>query len=218
MRNTLKVAWTSYLILFILGTANAVVKPQRPITINTEQPTKIEKPIVKLPTKNIKLIEFEVPGIMAWAEAMRQGFEFYPEGATGRKDGNDVWGVSYYRNQQNRLQQVPNTSRYSAGINMQLGTLINSNFWEITEVGVINSYARFHLFAGKRLNPLWSVRSIEIGGSYTINQRPSANSRSAHYVLEVKIRRGAHNTGLATFKKIVLVGPENQDWREAFRD
>jgi hypothetical protein len=214
----IKIVWTSFLITLLLGTANATVTLQRPTNSKTQKPSWIVKPTLKLPTKNIKMKEFEVPGNLAWAEAMRQGFEFYPQGATGRKDGTDVWGVSYYQNQQNRTQQVPNTSRYSAGINMQLGTLINSDFWNITEVGVINSYARFHLFDGKRLKSLWSVRSIEISGSYTINSRPVANSRSAHYVLDVKISKGVRNTGLATFKKIVLVGPENQDWREAFRN
>jgi hypothetical protein len=218
MKNLFKIRWISYLFLIFMGSAIAEVELQRPANSNVQNPKRIVKPIPKLPTTKVRMKEFEVPANLVWAEAKKQGFEFYPEGARGRKDGTDVWGVSYYRNQRNQLQQVPDTSRYSSGINMQLGTLINSNFWNITEVGVMNSYARFHLFAGKRLKPRWSVRSIEISGSYTINNRPATNSRSAHYILDVKINKGARNTGLATFKKLVLVGPENQDWREAFRN
>jgi hypothetical protein len=76
----------------------------------------------------------------------------------------------------------------------------------------------FHLFASKRLNPHWSVRSIEVSGSHTINRRAGANSISAHYVLHLEIKKEARNTGLVTFKKVALIGPENQDWREAFNN
>ncbi|GAC18230.1 hypothetical protein [Paraglaciecola arctica] len=216
MKNLIKMKWTSYLLLLFVGTANAEL--ERPTNTIIQHQKKIVKPIPKLPTTLVKLKEFVVPGNLAWAAAKDNGFEFYPEGARGRKDGIDVWGASYYNNQQNRLQTVPNTARYSAGINMQLGTLINSEFWDLTEVGVINSYARFHLFAGKRLKSRWSVRNIEVSGSHAVNRRPAANSRSAHYVLDVEIKKGARNTGLVTFKKIVLIGPENQDWREAFKN
>jgi hypothetical protein len=216
MKNLFKTTFTGYLFLVFIGTASAEIELKRPINHTFKNPKRIVKPIPQLPTTRVKLKEFVVLGNLAWVEAKNNGFEFYPQGARGRKDGTDVWGVSYYNDQQNRMQQVPDTARYSSGINMQLGTIINSEFWDLTEVGVINSYARFHLFAGKRLKPRWSVRSIEVSGSHTIKTRPASNSRSAHYVLDLEIRKGARNTGLATFKKIVLIGPENQNWREAF--
>jgi hypothetical protein len=217
MKNFTKMKWCGYLALCFAVTTSAAIELKRPINPDINKPNRVEKPLPKLTTTKVRLKEFVVPAALAWAEAKKQGFEFYPEGARGRKDGVDVWGVSYFRDQQNRIQQAPNTARYSSGINMEMGTLINHNFWDLTQAGVISSYARFHLFGGKRLKSRWSVRSIEISGSHSIFRRPSANSTSAHYVVQVDIRRGVKIPGLTTFKKIVLIGPENQNWREAFK-
>lgn len=209
--------WLGCLALFFTVSTNAAIELKRPINPDINKPKRVEKALPKLSTTQVRLKEFAVPANLAWAEAKKQGFEFYPEGARGRKDGVDVWGVSYFLDQRNRLQQAPNTARYSSGINMEMGTLINDNFWDLAQAGVISSYARFHLFEGKRLKSRWSVRSIEISGNHTIHQRPTMNSTSAHYVVQVYIRRGAGIPGLVAFKKIILIGPENQNWRDAFK-
>lgn len=208
--------WFASLILCFVCNVYGANDFKRPINPNLQNQNTLVKPLPNLPSTKVKLKEFVVPAALAWSEAKKNGFEFYPEGARGRKDGVNVWGVSFYRNQQNQLRQAADTSRYSSGINMQLGTLINDNFWDLTQAGVMNSYARFHLFANKRLKTRWSVRSIEIRGDHSIYRRPTVNSESAHYIIQVDIRRGARNSGLASFKNIVLIGPENQNWREAF--
>lgn len=218
MKTFNQMKWLGCLAVFFTMSASSAIELKRPINTDIQNQNRIVKPIPKLPITRVNLKEFVVPAALAWAEAKKHGFEFYPEGARGTKDGVDVWGVSYFRDQQNRIQQAPNTARYSSGINMEMGTLINNNFWDLTQAGVISSYARFHLFGGKRLKSRWSVRSIEISGSHSIFRRPSANSTSAHYVVQVDIRRGVKVPGLTTFKKIVLIGPENQSWREAFKN
>jgi hypothetical protein len=75
-----------------------------------------------------------------------------------------------------------------------------------------------NVWPGNGFANFWGMCSIESSGNHTIRQRPAVNSTSAHYVVQVDIRRGASIPGLVTFKKIVLIGPENQNWRDAFKN
>lgn len=178
----------------------------------------VTTPIPKLPTRKITYKEYVVPSILSWNEAKKHGFKFYPEGAKGVKDGKKVWGVSYYRDKNNRLQQAPNTSRLSAGILLEMGTLVSTDFSDLAHLGSIDSYAIFHYFAGKKLKANWKVKSISFGGNYKITKRPQG--RTAHTKIKLSVKgRGllpSENNAFANFKEIILIGPSSGKWQDAF--
>lgn len=189
---------------------------KKPINTTINKNKTVRKPFPKFKLNKVKMKEFIVPAALAWAEAKRHGFKFYPEGATGRKDGVSTMGASFYKDDNNIKKKVNNTSRFSAGILMEMGTLVN---YDLFNLGVIDSYALFHLFQGKRLKNLWKIKSIHFGGNYTINKRATANSRSAHSIVKVSIKAngfGSKTGGFASFKEIILIGPENRRWQDAF--
>jgi len=208
-------------ILVILGITfltnlSQAIEFKKPTSSTISKNKTVYKPLPKLKINKVKQKEFVVPAALAWAEAKRHGFKFYPAGATGIKDGLSVMGSSFYKNDTNAKQEAKNTSRFSAGILMEMGTLVN---YDLFNLGVIDSYALLHLFQGKRLRNLWKIKSIDFGGTYSMNKRITTNSRSAHCIVKVSIRGsgfGSKTGGFASFKEVVLIGPENGRWQDAF--
>lgn len=200
---------------FIINLSHAT-EFKKPVGSTIAKNKTVYKPLPKLKVNKVKLKEFIVPGVLAWAEAKRHGFKFYPAGTSGRKDGLSVMGSSFYKDDKNVKQEAKNTSRFSAGILMEMGTLVN---FDLFNLGVIDSYALFHLFQGKRLKNLWKIKSIDFGGTYSMDKRITTNSRSAHCIVKVSIKGsgfGSKTGGFANFKEIILIGPENRRWQDAF--
>ncbi len=101
---------------------------------------------------------------------------------------------------------------------MEMGTLVNTDFSDLSKLGSIDSYALFHFFAGKKLRPLWKVKNIVFGGTYKLTKRP--RGRSAHSTVKLSVKGNGllpnENRAFANFKELVLIGPSNGKWQDAF--
>jgi hypothetical protein len=75
----------------------------------------------------------------------------------------------------------------------------------------------FRMFAGKDLAEGWTLKEIRLNGSYRWNKKPPAGSRSAEFSIIMNIPNSYRKSSLSvTIREIVLLGPKNRRWQEAF--
>lgn len=86
--------------------------------------------------------------------------------------------------------------------------------------GLYRAECEWELFAGKQLADGWTF--LDISGSavdskveWKFTQKPSSGSKSAHVKVEVNIVPA--DIGSVSLQQIVLEGPKDADWRDAFR-
>ena len=156
--------------------------------------------------------EFKVNGIQAWAEARKNGFQFYPEGFRGQnKDGAST---SYFSRRDGGYCthfDYKGSAKIVGGVNMILIPCRSNSM-----LPPLDSWAIFKIFSNKRLKPGWKVKEVKLTGNYQWVTKWKANSNSLHS--KVKLTNSSHqrNATRAMIKEITLIGPANGKWQDAF--
>ncbi|MCW8880344.1 MAG: hypothetical protein OQJ89_16720 [Kangiellaceae bacterium] len=160
--------------------------------------------------------EFKVNGIAAWSEAKKNGFLFYPWRVKGNKDGVGSSGKAMCLNprEANKWETCLGNGQGSqmvGGVNM----LLYPQKW----AGRVptDSYSYFNLFSGKKLRSGWKIKRLVISGSYQwTNQKYTTNTNRIATRIKVSHSKSQSNTAKAMLKELVLVGPANAKWQDAF--
>jgi hypothetical protein len=78
-------------------------------------------------------------------------------------------------------------------------------------------YANFYFFAGKKLKLGWKVKSIKFTGSYQwTNNKWRSNTNKIETMVKVTQSRNQNNASRAMLKEVILTGPSNGKWQDAF--
>ena len=156
--------------------------------------------------------EFKVNGIMAWSEAKNNGFLFYPSRATGAKTGQDTWGKSFsiYKGRQDWYRDG---AHIVGGVNMLV-----YNQPLLQRVAGEEISALFHLFSRKKLKSGWKIKKIVIAGSYNWVNGRKYEQNTDNIASTVRVVKSKHynKTATAMLKEIILIGPKNGRWQDAF--
>lgn len=141
---------------------------------------------------------YEVPGIVAWSTAKTYGFTFAPEASSGESVSRPLDGMN---------TRLTRTSK----------VLLTSQTFTVAQVvggqPSVNPGERnttFKFFAGRTMQPGWTVKSVDVGGNYTYVEQPRLGTSDLSF--RVRLAPG----GSATLRKIVLTGPAGADWKDAF--
>ncbi|TQV74941.1 hypothetical protein FLL45_08255 [Aliikangiella marina] len=154
--------------------------------------------------------EFKVNGIMAWSEAKKNGFRFYPQGATGSLDGQDTRSFNYFKRGNKVIGYKPNGSQVLGGVNLLVHNSYNAKY------GKQELFANFHIFAKRKLKRGWRIKEIKLNGSYRWLKKYKANTNEISTVVKVVKPKGSNTAAKAMIKEIVLIGPVNGRWQDAF--
>lgn len=174
-------------------------------TTNQGQPQKQPPPV---PIK-----EFKVPGLLAWSEAKKNGFKFYPKEATGNRDGSNSWGESYYTTSKGNKKSTKG-SQVIGGVNMLVHNKYRTGFFPKKPLE-ITGY--FRIFSDKRLRPGWKIKSINITGNYEWTKtKYRRNTQIIRTMIKIVKPAQVSKASTAMIKEIVLIGPKNGQWQDAF--
>lgn len=141
---------------------------------------------------------YTVPGISAWTTAKTYGFEFAPERNTGETVTQPFDGMNTRLRRTETVLFKPVTKTVAQVVGGQPS--VNQ--------GERNTI--FRMFAGRTLQPGWTVKSVDIGGNFTYVQQPRLGTTDLSF--RVKLSPG----GTATLRNVVLTGPAGADWKDAF--
>lgn len=85
-------------------------------------------------------------------------------------------------------------------------------------IGPLGASCLFELFTGDTLNTAWRVRSVDVyaGFNFTWRKRVTANSNDASFKVKVDKPAGELISRDLRFSEIILVGPDNANWEDAF--
>ncbi len=174
----------------------------------------VSKNIVKRSPKIPGLKKFKVNGIMAWAEAKKNGFRFYPIKTGGNKTGTGESGESYYSPMTGRkvvcAQPKYHNSKMFGGVNMILDRC-KSRFVNHA------SYTYFYLFYGKKLNANWKIKNMKFTGSYQWTEiKWKFNSTNIQTKIKMTNSKQQTKASKSMLKEITLIGPANGKWQDAF--
>jgi hypothetical protein len=178
----------------------------------------VSKNIIKQPYRKPRMKEFKVNGIMAWAEAKKNGFQFYPKKTGGNKTGTGESGESY-RTDNNSHCKGPNfyNAQMVGGVNMILHQCAVRSGLLLAGSYTHNSYSYFYLFFGKKLNKNWKIKDIKFTGSYQwTSQKWQLNSDIIRTKIKMTNSRQQSKASKAMLKNITLIGPANGKWQDAF--
>jgi len=142
--------------------------------------------------------DYTVPGITAWTTAKTYAFEFAPERNTGETVTQPFDGMN------TRLRRT--TTVLFKPVTVTVAQVVGGQ--PSVNQGERNTI--FRMFAGRTLQPGWTVKSVDIGGNFTYVQQPRLGTSDLSF--RVKLSPG----GTATLKNIVLTGPAGADWKDAF--
>ena len=162
-----------------------------------------------------KTKEFKVPGIAAWSAAKSNGFLFYPEFARGDKTGQDSRSSRVYLLGSDSITRGPHIkniipAQVVGGVNM----LVND--W-LQNRSDYDRYTYFNLFDGPRkLAPGWTVKNVVLSGSYIWDVRPRSGSEQIFSRVKVTNLTSQKGSTKAMLKELVLIGPKNGNWQDAF--
>ena len=142
--------------------------------------------------------DYTVAGITAWTTAKTYGFEFAPEAASGESVTSPRDGMN------TRLRKT-------------VTSLLGSTTVTIAQVvggqPSVNAGQRnttFRMFSNRTLQPGWTVKSIDVRGSFTYVQ--TVRQGTSDLSFRVRLSPG----GSATLRSLVLTGPEGANWQDAF--
>ena len=174
----------------------------------------VSKTIVKRSPKMPTLKEFKVNGIMAWAEAKKNGFQFYPIKTDGNKTGTGESGEAYHSPSTNkkRVCYKPkyNNSQMFGGVNMILNQCK-------TQLLIWGTYTYFHLFYGKKLKAGWKIKNMKFTGSYQWTDiKWKFNSTNIQTKIKMTNSKQQTKSSKSMLKEITLIGPANGKWQDAF--
>lgn len=157
--------------------------------------------------------EFKVNGIMAWSEAKKNGFLFFPEGSRGNKTGAGENGKAVTTT---GFQCMGRPAQMVGGVNM----ILNKCFITAPAKALNQSssaFAHFYLFWGKTLKSGWSIKTITFSGSYQYtDQRYRPNTQRIATKLKLNNTHQQRSATKAMIKEVVLIGPDNGRWQDAF--
>ena len=141
---------------------------------------------------------YTIPGISAWTTAKTYAFEFAPERNSGETVTQPFDGMN------TRLRRT--TTVLFKPVTVTVAQVVGGQ--PSVNQGERNTI--FRMFAGRTLQPGWTVKSVDVGGNFTYVQQPRLGTSDLSF--RVKLSPG----GTATLKSIVLTGPAGADWKHAF--
>jgi hypothetical protein len=141
---------------------------------------------------------YDVPGIIAWTTGKTYGFTFSPEAASGESVTHPLDGMNTRLTRKVTVLLVAQTVTVAQIVGGQPS--VNSGERSTT----------FKLFGGRTLQPGWTVKSVDVGGSFTYIDQPRLGTSDLSF--RVRLSPG----GTATLRKVVLNGPAGADWKDAF--
>ena len=170
----------------------------------------------KSPKKQSK--EFKVPGVLAWSEAKKNGFKFFPQRhKEGNKSGTDDWGGSYTPKVNSRADTTPFDHRYHmpahtvAGVNMLLYPCEDLFHQPLT------CDANFEIFSGKTLKNGWKIKKLTFTGNYSwTSKKYKINTNNISTIVKVSNSKSRKVATKAQLKEVILIGPKNGRWQDAF--
>lgn len=193
-----------------------ISKGKRTLTIPTALPTSSSQKKKQTTTaaSTVATKEYKVPGIQAWDEAKKHGFRFFPERSKGNRTGVGEFGIAHRKGRDERLCSGEG-SQIVGGVNMLLYPCFGAPF--VRDDG----YAFFYLFSSKngsqKLMPGWTIKTMTFTGSYQwTNRKYTSNTNKIWTKLKLTSSRHQGNSTTAMLKEIVLVGPKNGRWQDAF--
>lgn len=154
--------------------------------------------------------EFNINGIMAWSEAKKNGFKFFPEDKLrdAIPDGTLVRGDS--RLVSSPSQKCDTTAKIVGGVNILLEPCRGFS-------GSYNTFSYYHIFQGKRLKSGWKVKELKLIGTYQWTpQKWRSNSDSLHSRIKLTSSETSRIATKAMIKELILIGPINGRWQDAF--
>lgn len=157
-----------------------------------------------------RMKEFKINGIMAWNEAKKNGFRFYPQDKLRNAipDGTLVEGNS--RMVSSPSQLCDTTAKIVGGINILLEPCRGFS-------GSYSTYSYYHLFQGKKLKSGWKVKELKLNGTYQwTSTKWRANSDSLHSKIKLTSSSSSTKATKAMIKEVVLIGPIYGRWQDAF--
>ena len=173
----------------------------------------VSKSIVKRSPKMPRLKKFKVNGIMAWAEAKKNGFQFYPQNTLGNKTGTGELGLSYlsYQSESSPCTKPKHHNAHMfGGVNMLLPQCKSG-------LTTFSSYTYFYLFYGKKLKVGWKIQDVKFSGSYQwTNSKWKSNSNVIQTKIKMTNSDQQSKPSRAMLKNITLIGPANGEWQDAF--
>ena len=162
--------------------------------------------------------QFKVTGMLAWSEAKKNGFQFYPEEHhEGTKDGVDVWGNALKnRRRLNRTDVAPtdarlfNPAHIVGGVNFLLYPCGRSS-------GPVSCSSNFKVFSGKKLKAGWTIKTITFAGSYSwTSEKYKVGTNKISTTIKLSNPRSRTTAIKASLKEVILIGPKNGKWQDAF--
>jgi len=154
--------------------------------------------------------EFKVNGISAWSEAKKNGYKFYPYRTTGNKTGSGENGHATFLVRSDKKTCAGRPAQMVGGVNMLLHPCHVAGLRK-------DGYSYFYLFQGKMLKRGWKIKSMKISGSYQwTSKKWRANTGQISTSIKVNSSRQQSGVSKAQLKEIVLIGPANGKWTDAF--
>ncbi|MBV1909416.1 MAG: hypothetical protein KUG78_08840 [Kangiellaceae bacterium] len=201
---------TSFLIATVEINATNKSSPKTQFTKKTYNKSK------KRQTVTPQTKEFKVNGIQAWSEAKRNGFKFYPNESNGALNGVGEKGPSFRIENNGRCSYQDRTqAQLVGGVNMLLYQCTHTYLPGVTKTA--NTYAHFNLFWGKKLKSGWTIKNMKItsNAQWTNNKwRVNTNNIATKVKLTNSDSQRAATT--ARLVEVILVGPKNGRWEDAF--
>jgi len=142
--------------------------------------------------------DYTIPGISAWTTGKTYAFEFAPERNTGESVTTPFDGMN------TRLQRTTTVLFKSVTVTVAqvVGGQPSVNQGERSTI--------FRMFAGRTLQPGWTVKSVDLSGNFSYVQQARLGTSDLSF--RVKLSPG----GTATLRNVVLTGPAGADWHDAF--
>ncbi|GEM_PF-2803690 len=156
--------------------------------------------------------EYVVPGTLAWEAASQSGFTFriqYGHCVDGQEDAKCVPDGGFSAEPNDGYKTRLGLAHYDAG------TMVVEQFAS----GSRNprSYV-FELFGTKELGDGWEIKSVELLGSYVVEEMEfRTDGPSEDAMFKVRIYESRTEQRSASIKTMTLIGPPGADWRNAFR-
>ena len=143
---------------------------------------------------------YEVAGIVAWSTAKTYGFTFAPESNSGESVSRPLDGMNTRLTRTTKVLLTTQTLTVAQVVGGQ------------PSVNPGERNTTFEFFGGRTLQPGWTVKSVDVGGNFTYIEQPRLGTSDLSF--RVRLSPG----GSATLRKIVLNGPANSDWKDAFSE
>ena len=197
-------------LLLILSLAIASTSFMALSELRQIKPAKTKQRFVKKPPiRNlIETQEYVIAGDLVAKVASSLGYKFYLDNMEGAYSKTSIVSVPYFdgdASQQGGMSQIINGSYMSVG---QCGLLSSSQ-------SSVKCWNNFHLFQGKKLNPYWRIKNIEINNVNRWLKKPNINTNDPYTKIRVQ-KNVSQNRVVANLRSVTLVGPKNKKWKEAF--